>query len=245
MRPSSNQLLIVSFLISIITLTVLVYHRELKLNDIHHDILFSFFLISLIISSYGLFAGIKKRRTNRRQWVGIVGNLLLIIPLAILSFKYLRYLTQKPDFEIFKLEKFNYNKASINDGDKIKILSISDGKDCTKDETYYYSVIGVVQRNKDTVRILTPCQVLSQNFTDATFNSPDQSKDSIMNVVGYEIKGEKYVIINQDLPYQKIDFNVAIGSLSFKDDKNEILKEELKYKNIDTNLLEAPKHEIK
>lgn len=244
MKHPSTKLFIISLLMSVIALFGVFYYRELAYSEALKNGLFSIILICNLISCIGLYLGFHKKNRKAVSWIGIVGNLILIIPLSYLSYRYIKYLTHKPDLKILKLESFSFKDADINDGEQVNILSFTYWGDCTKEITYYYSVIAINTGTKDTIRILTPCQLLSSNFQRATFNLPEPHRDSILSKVGLDFGGEQLVVINNDLPFQQSTYDVVIGTLSFQEQGNEILKEHLIRNNKDTNILEAPIHEI-
>lgn len=136
-------------------------------------------------------------------------------------------------------DQYQYEPAIINDKEEIEILTFSGGKECTNEISYYYSVIAIVSHTNDTVRILTPCQLLSQDFPIGVFRKPSALRDSVLSFLGI-IANERYVAINPKLPLQNRNYPVAIGSISFDDiDDKQILKEDMKNRDIDTSLLDA------
>lgn len=144
------------------------------------------------------------------------------------------------EFTYTEFDRFYYKKAAIDDNTEINILTFSGGKDCTTETTYYYSVIAVVANTKDTVRILTPCQLFSVKFSNGVYHKENALQDSLLKVAGVDLMGkEKYVVINSGLPFQDGNYPVAIGSIGFADDKSDILKADLKEHDIDTNLIEG------
>lgn len=235
----------ISLLISGLVFLLLVFHRELRIDEDDRDLLFIFFLVSLVLSSFGLFDGFNQPKKDTLSWVGIWGNLLLLLPLSFTSFGYIIHMSQKPNLKILNFEDFDFHGSDIENGEQIKILSATSGKQCTTEKTYFHSIIAIRSKSKDTIRVLTPCQILSPNFIYATFKHRNSPADSIMKTLGYGFSENEFVVINKDLHFQNNNYDVAIGPLGFKDDNNQILKEELLRKDLDTNFLDQPKHEIK
>lgn len=133
---------------------------------------------------------------------------------------------QQPDpyFEYTSLKKIHYDTAHIKDGADIEILSFSGGPECSPGKTYYYQFIGIIKETSDTVRVLTPCQVLPEgsipsegSFSSMSVISDVMDKDLQANGVESFKKGDQVVVFNKShLDLEKRPFKTALGSLSFK-----------------------------
>jgi len=131
---------------------------------------------------------------------------------------------EDPNFRYVKLEEFRYSEATIKEGTKIKILSFSGGKDCSPEETYYFQFIGVNQSTMDTVRILSPCQLIKADEMPEEGNFyPLQESAALLEKVLKEhgekplIAEKKFVVFNRHFKdIEERNFKTAIGMLSFK-----------------------------
>jgi hypothetical protein len=147
-----------------------------------------------------------------------------IFYIGLLSISLLCCKQGDPYFEFLSLDAFKYETTSINEGTLIQILSFSGGPDCTPKTTYYYQYIGINKENNDTVRILSPCQVLPEgnNPTEGTYSSWIEQSGIIDKVLkehgenNFE-SGKKVVVFNKaHREIEKGDYKTAIGTLGFK-----------------------------
>jgi len=132
--------------------------------------------------------------------------------------------TDDPNFRYVKLEDFKYEKADIKEGATIEVLSFSGGKNCNGAVAYYYQFIGIDKSNGDTVRILTPCQAITDtlNLSTGTFASWDKTAAIITDAMTSQGKtsllagDEGIVVFNKQ--YSDIEdrnYKTAIGTLAF------------------------------
>lgn len=166
---------------------------------------------------------------------------LIVLPILISLIVFVVFYEKlsNSSLESIKIENFEFEKSDIINGTEIEILSISDSKECTTKATYYRSVIGINKGNGDTIRILTACQILSENFKIGTFSGKSPKSDSLLQALGYSnLLNQKlqYVLIDYKKPYQRRNYKVAIGNIAFQENEdNQILKEHLINEGTDTN----------
>lgn len=130
-----------------------------------------------------------------------------------------------PNFKFKSLEDFEDDMYAIKEGAKIKILSFSGGPACTDKETYYYQFIGIYKETNDTVRILSPCQTITDENPpeEGSFSPWDKTSriiDSASKQFGLDkIEGDntdKLVVFNRkNLDLEERPFKTAIGTLGF------------------------------
>lgn len=128
-----------------------------------------------------------------------------------------------PDFDFKPLKDFKFESAGIADGTRIRILSFSGGPGCTPDESYYYQFIGLVKGTHDTIRILSPCQVIEEGILPLEGSFTDTRKasamaDSALLEHGENVfeTGKKIVVFNkQQSALEKRNFKTAVGAISF------------------------------
>ncbi len=127
-------------------------------------------------------------------------------------------------FEYIPLKQYKYEAVKVKDGATFRIISYSGGPTCTPDETYYYQFIVVEKETSDTLRILTPCQIV-ENVSDSTQGvfTPYMDEADLVNKALRENgnkgldEGDKVVVFNKlykDIETRK--FRTAIGTLRFK-----------------------------
>jgi len=132
--------------------------------------------------------------------------------------------SRDPNFKYVKLKDFKYTEANIEEGTEIQILSFSGGRTCTPETSYYYQFIGINKANGDTVRILTPCQVVdvtSAPPTKGSFTPWSKTSaiiDEALNKTGNEnlITEDVVIVFNkQNRDIEERNYKTAIGSLGF------------------------------
>ncbi len=245
MKIISIRLFLLSFSISGLTLLILTFYQELGLDNEWVKRLSSVFLFTFVLSALGVFFALNNRREKLQYFlIGLIGNLLLLIPLSFVSFLIIKpfILMITDPVEIIAFEKFNYKSADVSSGTSITILSISDDGYSTSEETYYSSVIGIVETTGDTVRILTR-QLLSPNYLVGTFKTDDFENDSLLVALGISYSRKKFAFVNIKREFQNNPYKTIVGSLFFADSNNQILKEHLLNQNIDTAILKK-QHEL-
>lgn len=147
----------------------------------------------------------------------------LVLYLALLNVLIPGCKESDPNFKYKKLEDFKFRKANITEGTKIKILSFSGGPVCTPEETYYFQYIGVSMETSDTVRILSPCQQISNEVhpTEGSFTPWEKMSKYIEEAMersgdkSFESTNKIVVFNKNNMELEGQDFKTAIGTLSY------------------------------
>jgi hypothetical protein len=137
------------------------------------------------------------------------------------SFK-TKYYRKKPEpeyentpasFTYTRLSELNYKMITIQEGTKIRLLSCSGGA-CNTINPIYFQFIGIDQKTRDTIRILTLCQ--SQDFDIKPPSRIGTFKKNFLHQYNADQATESFVIFNQKLSdLEKGDYKTAIGVLEF------------------------------
>jgi hypothetical protein len=120
----------------------------------------------------------------------------------------------KPDYEFVRFSEFKFQKADLKDGEEIRLLSFSGGKDCEYETTYFKQFIGIVKSTGDTVRILSPCQTydIHNPMQIGYYNSDTHYSTQNPDTKNY------FIVFNlHQTSLEKRNLKTTIGMLSFKE----------------------------
>jgi len=124
-------------------------------------------------------------------------------------------LRTKPDYEYQKLSDLKFRQADIKEGEEIKLLSFSGGKDCDDETIYFKQFIGIVKSTGDTIRILAACQLYDMDKPKRTCYFQNEISGISQNISDKK----KLVAFNKHQAIlEKKDFKTVIGFLRFKED---------------------------
>jgi uncharacterized membrane protein len=116
----------------------------------------------------------------------------------------------------FNLENFQLEK--IEDSTDVEILSYTNAYSCTTEKTFYYSVVCVIKKSNDTIRLLSACQLFSKTEKYATISPHSSPTEELLDSLNlnFYANSKKYILIDRGIPFQDGNYKVVLGTIGYE-----------------------------
>lgn len=129
-----------------------------------------------------------------------------------------------PAFKYIKFKDYHFERGYLKPFSEIELLSVSGGKQCDGSNVYLYQFIVIDKTTKDTLRILSPCQVYDESkpLSTGTFIPIGNTLDSINNYVNKDDKAKSidenhvFVVVNTKHFTELREYKTLVGGIGFK-----------------------------